>query len=111
MLEEVRRIALFDIATLFDHEGHLLPVSEWPPEAHSAVASVKVVQRHSRAGDGLMETAYEVKLWDKIRALELLATHLGLLKKKVEHSGEVDSSGCKPPGNAAGRREVNRECA
>ncbi len=37
-----------------------------------------------------METAYEVKLWGKIRALELLATHLGLLKTKVEHSGEVD---------------------
>ena len=26
VLEEMRRIALFDIATLFDCEGHLLPV-------------------------------------------------------------------------------------
>jgi hypothetical protein len=35
-------------------------------------------------------TVSDVKLWDKIRALELAATHLGLLKKKVEHSGEID---------------------
>jgi len=90
VLEEIGHIALFDIATVFDSQGHPLPVTDWPPEAHSAVASVKVVQRHSRAGDGLMETVYEVKLWDKIRALEMAATYVGLLKKKVEHSGEID---------------------
>ena len=31
-----------------------------------------------------------MKLWDKIRALELAANYLGLLKQKVEHSGAVD---------------------
>jgi hypothetical protein len=49
-----------------------------------------VVTRHAPAGDGRVDTVYEVKLWDKLRALKLAATHLGLLKKKVEHSGEID---------------------
>ena len=31
-----------------------------------------------------------MKLWDKLRALELAAQHLGLLKHLVEHSGGVD---------------------
>jgi phage terminase small subunit len=52
VLEEVRRIALFDIATLFDHAGQLRPVTDWPLEAHSAVASVKVVTRRAPVGDG-----------------------------------------------------------
>jgi phage terminase small subunit len=90
VLEEVGRIALFDIAKLFDAEGHPLPVHDWPVEAHAAVASVKVVTRRSPASDGQVDTVYEVKLLDKLRALELAATHLGLLKKKVEHSGGID---------------------
>ena len=58
-----------------------------PFDANDArMASESVVTRHSRAGDGLMETVSEVKLWDKMRALELAATQLGLMKKKVEHS-------------------------
>jgi hypothetical protein len=48
------------------------------------------VTRHARAGDDLMETVYEMKLWDNSRALELAATYLRLLKKKVEHLGEID---------------------
>ncbi len=63
---------------------------EAAPEAHSAVASVKVVTRQAPAGDGSVVTVSDVKLWHKLRALELAATHLGLLKKKVEHSGEID---------------------
>jgi hypothetical protein len=89
VLEEVLRIALFDIATLFDQGAHLPPVHDWPLEA------LRGRQRQGGAtpfprGDGLMETVYEVKLWDKLRGLELAAAHLGLLKKKVEHSGEID---------------------
>ncbi len=90
VLEKVRRIALIDIATLFDSRGHPLPVTDWPPEAHAAVASVKVVQRKSPGCDEPVITVHEVRLWDKMRALELAATHLGLLKKQVEHSGGID---------------------
>jgi hypothetical protein len=35
----------------------------------------------------LVETAYEVKLWDKVQALELAAAYLGLPKKQVEQLG------------------------
>ncbi len=90
VLEEVRRIALFDIRTLFDATRKLLPITGWPVEARSAVAAVKVVTRPIVTGETVADVVYEVKLWDKMRALEFAANHLGLLKHKVEHSGEID---------------------
>jgi hypothetical protein len=60
------------------------------PEARACLASVKVVTRQAAVGDGAAVAVTDVKLWGKIRALELLATYFGLLKNQVEHSGEVD---------------------
>ena len=57
---------------------------------HREVGTSVVVTRQAPAGDGSVVTVSEVKLWDKVRALELAATYLGLLKKQVEHSGEID---------------------
>jgi hypothetical protein len=37
-----------------------------------------------------VNTVYDLKLRANSRALELAATYLGLLKKQVEHSGEID---------------------
>ena len=90
MQEAIRRIALSDSGALLDNEDKPLPVHDRPLEAHAAVASLKVVTRHAPAGDVSVVTVSEVKLWDKIRALELAATYLGLLKKQVEHSGEIN---------------------
>jgi hypothetical protein len=62
------------------------------------------VARRAPAGDGRVDTVYEVKLWDKIRALELAAAHLGLLKKKVSIRARlIWSRDCEPPGRGAGQ--------
>jgi hypothetical protein len=61
-----------------------------PTELRRAVASVKVIKRNLVSGDGKTDEIYEVKFWDKVRALESLAKHFGLLIDRVEVSGSVD---------------------
>ena len=80
---------LLDVGQCFDGQGHPLPLAAMSAEARACVASVKVVTRARAVGDAVVTVA-DVKLWDKMRALELLATYLGLLKKQVEHSGGID---------------------
>ena len=52
-------------------------MGEMSAEARACVASAKVVTRQARAGDAAVVTVADVKLWDKTRALELVATYLG----------------------------------
>ena len=63
------------------------------PEARAAVASVTVVRRDLTSGDGSVDEIHQVRFWDKLRALEALAKHFGLLVEKVEHQGSVDLVG------------------
>jgi hypothetical protein len=35
------------------------------------------------------DSVVEVRLWDKLRALEMLAKHFALLTERLEHGGEV----------------------
>jgi hypothetical protein len=88
-LEELQRIAFFDPAGCFDAAGNLLPLAEMPPDVRAAVASVKVVKRNLTEGDARVDEVYEVTFCDKVRALEQLAEHFGLLVERVEHQGSV----------------------
>jgi hypothetical protein len=50
---------------------------------------VKVVTRNRAEGDARVNEVHEVTFCDKVRALELLAQHLGLLVEKAEYQGTV----------------------
>jgi phage terminase small subunit len=52
----------------------------------AAIQSVKIKTIPTKNGSGVER---EVKLNDKIRALELLGKHLGMFKDKIELSGDV----------------------
>lgn len=54
----------------------------------AAVASVRVKTIPTKDGDGVER---EVKMHDKLKALELLGKRLGLFTDKVEHSGSIDT--------------------
>lgn len=66
-------MAHFDIRRLFDSEGHLKSIVELDIETAAAVASFETVRR--RNANGEYEEMHRVRLWDKIRALELLWKH------------------------------------
>jgi hypothetical protein len=50
---------------------------------------VKVVKRNPPSVGGVDEVR-EVRFRDKVRALEALAKHFGLLVERIEHTGSVD---------------------
>ena len=52
----------------------------------AAIASIKVKEIPGEYGDA---TEREVKLYDKLRALDLLGRHLGMFKDKIEINGDM----------------------
>ncbi|MDY4950311.1 MAG: terminase small subunit, partial [Clostridium cadaveris] len=52
----------------------------------AAIASVKVKTIPTKEGDGVER---EIRLNDKLKALELLGKHLGMFKDKLEIEGKV----------------------
>jgi phage terminase small subunit len=88
-LEELRRLAFCDLRGFFDADGNLKPIHELTAEHGSALASLEVIIKNAKAGDGVTDTIHKFKVWDKTRALEMLAKHFGLLTERLEHLGSV----------------------
>ena len=89
ILEELRRIALCDYRELFDAKGNLRPVADWPPEVGACVTSLEVVKRNISPNDGKTDLIHRVRLADKVKALEALSKHFGLLIDRHDHTGTI----------------------
>lgn len=90
ILREIAAIAYFDMRRLYDSEGNLLKPKDWPDDVARALSSMKTVKKNLTTGDGKVDDVIEPRLWDKPKALELLAKHKGLLTDKVEVSLGAD---------------------
>ncbi len=90
---ELARVAFGDLRTFFDAQGNLKPIPQWTADQGAQIASFEVIKKNAAAGDGVIDTVHKFKAWDKVRALEMLAKHFGLLIDKVELSGQVDIVG------------------
>ena len=90
VLRECARLAYSDIGDLFTAQGELKTVQHWPEHARRAVSSVEVLKRNLTAGDGEQEDVVKIRLWDKIKPLELLMRHLGLVGEQGADTGGVD---------------------
>ena len=80
ILDELACIAYANTTLLYDDDGSLLPVQDWSDEMGPAVRSVRA--RVQLTADGALEEVWDVRLWDKQRALKLLGTHLGVFEQK-----------------------------
>ena len=89
-LREAARLAYSDVRQLFDMDGNLKPLVDWPDHIAAAVASVEIVKKNLAAGDGQTDTVHKLKLWDKPKNLEMLFKHLGLLVERLEHRGRIE---------------------
>ena len=68
-------MAFSDIGDLLDEDGDLKPLSELTPAQRGAIASTNVVMKNATAGGGKIDRVLKVKLWDKVKALELQMKH------------------------------------
>jgi phage terminase small subunit len=89
VLRELKRLAFSDVRQLFDEAGKLKPMKDWPNEVAAAIGGIEVVKRNVDSGDGVIDDVIKVKVWDKPKALEMLAKHLQLFEERVKHEGEI----------------------
>lgn len=87
VLIELARIGFSDPRQLFDENGDMLQMKDLPDDVARSIASFKVKTTHDK--DGNPNTTVEVRFWNKVEALTLLAKHLGLLQEQVEVRHEV----------------------
>lgn len=92
VLQELAKIALVNTRDVIDFED--ASVLETASEDDlAAIASVKVKTIPGKGGELGIER--EVKLYDKLRALEMLGKHLGMFREKIEVSGELETEKTK----------------
>lgn len=80
VIMELAKIAFVNAANVIDHKTATVK-SDASPDDTAAIQSVKV---KTFGEDGLER---EIKMADKLKALELLGKHLGMFKDKLELSG------------------------
>lgn len=83
VLEEFAKIAFFDVRKIYSEDGALLPINQISDKEAGAISSIKTQE------DGEFGEIKDVKIFDKIRALESLAKHLGMYEKDNEQSKQV----------------------
>ncbi len=84
VIAELARLAFADTTALFDAQNRLKPFTALSPAQKATIAKVETVIRNVSGADGHTDTVLKVTTHDKVRALEMLAKHLGLLKTVVE---------------------------
>lgn len=91
VLNTLRAISKFDVRQLFNEDGSLKPVSDWPAGAAFAVAGVDVAELWEGRGEDREQVGElkKVKLRDNLRALEMVGRNLNLFIEKVEHSHKI----------------------
>lgn len=88
---ELAKIAFINAVDVINAEDATLK-DDAAPEDTAAIQSVKVKTFPTKDGAGVER---EIKMADKIKALELLGKHLGMFKDRVELSGSLESEKTK----------------
>lgn len=88
VVQELAKIAFVNAVDVIDTETATVK-EDALPEDTAAIQSVKV---KTFGEDGLER---EIKMSDKLKALELLGKHMGMFKDKVELSGVLDTEKSK----------------
>jgi len=88
IIQEAARVGISDIRELFDPKTQrMLSPAQMPENIVRAIGSVKVTETVTTSKDDeetVVSTTTEIKLWDKLRGLELIAKLKGLLKPEVK---------------------------
>lgn len=92
VLEELRRLAFIDMRGYYDDLGNLKPIQELSDDQGAALAGMEVIIKNAEAGDGVTDRIHKFKVWDKTRALEMLAKHFKLLTDvmKIEDANAIE---------------------
>ncbi len=79
VLNEYAKIAFSDVRNILTTDGGLKDAFEWDDDTAGAVASIKSFEVTTPEGEKL-GTNREIKMYDKLRALESIGKHLGFFE-------------------------------
>lgn len=85
VIRELARLAFVNASDVIDMDEASIKCNASEDDT-AAIASVKVKTIPTKEGDGVER---EIRLNDKLKALELLGKHLGMFKDKLEIEGKV----------------------
>lgn len=83
VLVELRRIGMSDIRDIYDNQGHIKDVKDWPSEISSIIKSFDAVV--DKDGDRI----FKVTFWNKEKALELLGKNMQMFTEKINVDGTI----------------------
>lgn len=95
VLQEYKSISTLDIRRLYNSEGGLLPVNEWPDDVAPAIAGVETFEVYEQV-DGERVPVGEtkkIKTIDKAKTLEALGKYLRMFADVIEVRGEISIRG------------------
>jgi phage terminase small subunit len=93
VLQELARVAFFDIRRLYNADGSMKRPDQMDDEAAAVLSGVDVTEQQTFEVDedgnphAVPTITKKAKVFDKMSALTLAMRHLGMLKDKLEHSG------------------------
>ena len=91
VLQEVKRIGFADIRDAYGEDGALKEMKDMPHEVAAVISGVESIEYFEGSGKEKKQVGFikKVKFWNKLDAIKMLATNLGMLVERVEHSGKV----------------------
>jgi phage terminase small subunit len=99
VLQEIARVAFFDVRKLYDDGGGMKAPNELDDDAAAALVGLDVTEEFGPPGDeGGREVVGRVKkakIADKVAALTLAARHLGMLNDKLDVKATVTNLAAK----------------
>ncbi len=89
VLQELARIAFFDLRKLYREDGSMKAMAELDDDAAAVLAGVEVTEEFEGRGEErkAVGVTKKAKIPDKVGALGLAMRHLGMLKDRTELSG------------------------
>ena len=92
VLKRLHAEAVADLADIYDHNGSIRPIHEWPVIwRQGLIQGVKHTEVRDSEGNSTGEFVVEVKLPDRIKRIELIGKHVNVqaFREQVAHSGGV----------------------
>lgn len=91
-LEALARIARSDPRAVFDENGGLRAMSEWPDDVALAISSIETDELFEGRGKDKkrLGVTRKVRFWDKPKALEMIVRHHGGFKDGVDAKSLLD---------------------
>ncbi len=94
VLQEYACLATLDISQAFDAEGNILPIHQIPENVRRALAGVEIAELNiDNDGKGSVGRLHRIKFYDKTKALDSIAKHLGMF---IERIGNPDGTPLEP---------------